>query len=398
MDVSDEEGSDQQIKEIDSPDVVDKYKAASDIVNNAMMQLLQQMHPGQNVIEVCELGDRLIVEGCNGTYKKLKETDKGVAFPTCISINHCVGHFSPLPEEANVVLKQGDVVKIDLGAHIDGFVSTCAHTIILAQNAETGPTTGRIADVICAAYFASECAIRLARPGKKNTDVTQAIRKVADVFHVNPVEAVLSHRMRQFVIDGNEVILNRAEIDQQAEEFTFETSQVYCFDIIMSTGEGKAREEANRTTVFKRAADRTYQLKLQASRQVFSEINRRFSTLPFTLRALDEKKRRLGIVELIKHDLVDSYPVLYEKDGEMVAQFKFTCLILPNSTMRMNAFPLPHVSSQYSIDSDLAIKAILAMSTKRSNKKKKKKPAGNKKEEPEEKEGDGAGDAMETDA
>lgn len=238
----------------------------------------------------------------------------------------------------------------DLGAHIDGYISTCAHTFILAQNTEAGAATGRLADVICAAYFASECAIRLARPGKKNTDVTAAIKKVAELFKVNPVEGVLSHRMKQGVIDGNQVILNRAEIDQQAEEFTFAVNQVYCFDIIMSTGEGKTREETNRTTIFKRAIDRTYQLKLQASRQVFSEIQRRFSTLPFTLRALDEKKRRLGIVELVKHDLVDSYPVLYEKEGEIVAQFKFTCLILPNSTMRMNAFPLPHVSSAYSID------------------------------------------------
>jgi len=236
---------------------------------------------------------------------------------------------------------------------------------------------GRIADVICAAYFASECAIRLARPGKKNTDVTDAIRKVANVFKVNPVEAVLSHRMKQDVIDGNEVILNRAEPDQQVEEFTFETNQVYAFDIVMTTGEGKSREEASRTTVYKRAIDRSYQLKLQASRQLFSEIQKRFPVHPFSLRSLDEKKRRLGVVELVKHDLLQAYPVLFEKDGEIVAQFKFTALILPNSTLRMNAFPLPHVTSQFAVESDPAIKAILAMSTKRSNKKKKaKKPAG----------------------
>jgi curved DNA binding protein len=303
-----------------------------------------------------------------------------------------VGHFSPLPEDPAVILKEGDVVKIDLGAHIDGYVSTCAHTFILGQKAEAGPMTGRIADVICAAYFASECAIRLARPGKKNTDVTQAIRKVADVFKVNPVEAVLSHRMKQDVIDGNQVILNRSEPDQLADEFTFETNQVYAFDIVMSTGDGKTREAAARTTVFKRAIDRTYQLKLQASRQLYSEIQKRFPSHVFSLRSLAEKTRRLGVVELVKHDLVQSYPVLFEKDGEIVAQFKFTALILPNSTMRMNAFPLPHVTSQFNVENDASIKAILAMSTKRANKKKKPKKAGAKEED------DEAGDAMDTTA
>jgi len=341
---------------------------------------------------VCELGDKLLAEGANATYKKLKEGEKGIAFPTCVSVNNCVGHFSPLPEEANVVLKQGDVVKIDLGAQVGGYISTCATTFVLGQGAE--PLSGSVADAICAAHYAAECAIRLARPGKKNTDVTTAIKKVADTFHVTPVEGVLSHRMKQYVIDGNQVILNRAEPDQQVEEFTFETNQVYCFDILMSTGEGKTREEANRTTVFKRAVDRSYQLKLQASRQVFSEIQRRFPSLPFTLRALDEKKRRLGIVELIKHDLMDSYPVLYVKDGETVVQQKFTCLILPNSTMRMNAFAVPAVSSQFVHDSDPAIKAILAMSTKRAQKKKKKK-AGAAATKGEEAEGD---DKMDTTA
>lgn len=378
-------------KDIESPDVVDKYKAAAEIANQAMMGVLEFIKPGQNIVEVCEHGDKIIQNGANSTYRKLKEGEKGVAFPTCISINNCVGHFSPLPEESTVILKEGDLVKIDLGAHIDGYVSTCAHTFILGQTAESTPATGRIADVICAAHFASECAIRLARPGKKNTDVTNAIKKVAAIFNVNPVEGVLSHQMKQHVIDGNKVIANRLDADQSVEEFTFETNQVYAFDIILSTGEGKSREETNRTTVFKRAIDRNYQLKLTASRQIFSEIQKRFSTLPFTLRALNDKRRRLGIVELIKHDLVDSYPVLYEKEGELVAQFKFTVLILPNSTNRLNSFPLPFVTSEFRYETDPEISAILAMSTKRSKRNKKKKPtaAGGKPEKD---------DDMETDA
>lgn len=62
--------------------------------------------------------------------------------------------------------------------------------------------------------------------------------------------------------------------------------------------------------MFKRAVDKNYMLKMRASRYVFNEVNHRFPTLPFTLRALeDEKQARMGVVECLKHDLLHQYPV-----------------------------------------------------------------------------------------
>jgi methionyl aminopeptidase len=42
--------------------------------------------------------------------------------------------------------------------------------------------------------------------------------------------------MKRFVIDGNQVIINRPEFDQQVEEFTFQLNEVYALDVVMSTG------------------------------------------------------------------------------------------------------------------------------------------------------------------
>ena len=58
-----------------------------------------------------------------------KKTEKGIAFPTCISVNEVCGHFSPL--EGEHLIKEGDLVKIDLGVHIDGYVGLAAHSIIV---------------------------------------------------------------------------------------------------------------------------------------------------------------------------------------------------------------------------------------------------------------------------
>lgn len=79
---------------------------------------------------------------------------------------------------------------------------------------------------------------------------------------------------------------------------------------------------------------------------------------------------------MLKHNLVNPYPVLYEKQGEYVAQFKFTLLLLPSGTSRENTFPPPYVASDYKIE-DSELNAILAMSTKR---EKKAKSEGTKKE------------------
>lgn len=148
----------------------------------------------------------------------------------------------------------------------------------------------------------------------------------------------------------------------------------------MSSSEGRPKETETKTTVFKRAVEQNYLLKMKASRYVLNEINAKFPTMPFTLRAFeDEKKGRLGIVECVNHGLVSPYPVLYEKQGEYVAQFQFTALLLPTQTDKITSYPrLPFVKSQYSIE-DAKIKAILAMGTKRKSnnkkqKKKKKKP------------------------
>merc|ERR1711920_462257 len=112
-------------------------------------------------------------------------------------------------------------------------------------------------------------------------------------------------------------------------------------DIVYSSGEGKGKETETRTTVWKRAPDTSYILKTQKARQFISEVNRRFPVLPFTLRAIeDEQVARVGVSEAKRHELLEEYPVLTEKNGEFIAQFKFTVLLLPGGTKRITGLPL----------------------------------------------------------
>lgn len=112
----------------------------------------------------------------------------------------------------------------------------------------------------------------------------------------------------------------------------------------MSNLQPKLLDE-KQTTIYKRAVDKNYHLKMKASRFIFSEINQKFPIMPFSARsvrnskiyqiisitqnifiyllnagyfnnrALEEKRARLGLVECVNHDLLQPYPVLHEKPG-----------------------------------------------------------------------------------
>ena len=201
---------------------------------------------------------------------------------------------------------------------------------------------------------------------------------MAEAYNCNPVEGVLSHQMKKHVIDANKTIINKAVPEQQVPDATITKNDVWAFDVVMSTGKGKPTQGEDRTTVFKRNVEEKYSLKMKASRAFFSEVNQRFPTMPFTLRAGDEKAWRMGVVECVKHSLFIEYPVLYEKPEEFVAQYKFTQLMLPSGNCaRITAGPPTSATSELKLE-DPELVELLAVSTDKKKKKKnnKKKSGG----------------------
>ncbi|XP_061112593.1 proliferation-associated protein 2G4-like isoform X2 [Conger conger] len=311
-------------------------------------------------------------------FKKEKEMKKGIAFPTSVSVNNCVCHFSPLKSDPDYTLKEGDLVKVDLGVHVDGFIANVAHSFVVGATKET-PASGRKADVITAAHLCVEAALRLVKPGNQNTQVTEAWNKIARSYKCTAIEGMLSHQLKQHVIDGEKTIIQNPSDQQRKdhEKAEFEVNEVYAVDVLISTGEGKARDSGQRTTIYKRDPSKQYGLKMKTSRAFFSDVEKRFDTMPFTLRAFeDEGKARLGVVECAKHELVQPFNVLQEKEGEFVAQFKFTVLLMANGPMRITSGPFQNelYNSEHDVQ-DPELKALLQSSASRKTQKKKKKKA-----------------------
>ncbi|KAA3670173.1 uncharacterized protein DEA37_0012437, partial [Paragonimus westermani] len=322
--------------------VVTKYKMAADITNSVLSELVKLAVPGARIVELCQQGDQRIIEETSKLFKREKTVKKGLAFPTSISVNNIICHYSPIEGEDNEIteLKEDDVVKIDLGTHIDGYAAVVGHTFVVGATQER-KVTGRRADVMQAAHTAAEVALRLVRPNNENVKVSEMVSKAAADFNCRPIEGMQSHQMRRMVYDAEKVIvLNPSEEQRKTvEKSTFEVNEVWNVDLLISTGNGKPREHKARTTIYKKN-ETLYQLKMKASRQLHSEIASKFLAYPFNIRALEDlKKARLGITECAKHDVVQALPVYCEKDDEFVSQFRFTVLLMPNGPMRITGLP-----------------------------------------------------------
>ncbi len=320
-----------------------KYKAAAEIANAALAKVIEACVDGASIVKVCQLGDDFIVAETGKMWKKNKDLVKGIGFPTCVTVNNLVGHFTPLSDNT-ATLKKGDIVKIDLGVQFDGYVALAAHTIAVGTDAVTGVP----ADVVLAAYNAAQLAARLLKAGSTNDVITQAIADVCSDYKVNPVLGVLSHNMEQYRIDGDHVIANKENMEHRTPKATFEANQVFAVDVVVSSGEGKPKASDERTTVFKRDPSINISLKVSSSRQLVSEVDQKYPCFPFTARALDEKVVKMGSVECVRANILEPYPVLAEKAGSIVAQFKFTALLMPTGTQVICG--LPPVSDVFKSD------------------------------------------------
>lgn len=79
----------------------------------ALAMAKTQCTPGADIYTVCQAVDLFIEEECKKTFagKKAKNLEKGIAFPTCISVNQIMGHYSPLSDESSAVA-EGDIAKM----------------------------------------------------------------------------------------------------------------------------------------------------------------------------------------------------------------------------------------------------------------------------------------------
>jgi methionine aminopeptidase len=265
----------------------------------------------------------------------------GIAHPTTVSPSSFITPYTPLssdPNEAAVELKLNEVVKIQLGAQIDGFGTIVCDSIVVPGKEKSEEATGREADLLLATHYANELMLRLMLPPgllaagtdeeKKKagaekpvtqTRMSQLVEKIAKAYECTVVENSTSWLFERNEIEGKKKIVLAAGEGHKGEGIP-DVGEVWGVEVGLSLGTGKNKTLENRPTLHRRTTT-TYGLKRPSSRQILSEIVKKFGTFPFSLRQLeDERAAKVGVVECVRSGVVRAYDVVADKDGAAVSR------------------------------------------------------------------------------
>ncbi|EGD73942.1 hypothetical protein PTSG_05637 [Salpingoeca rosetta] len=333
---------DRQSKVVDA-DALSKYRAAAAIANDCVQQLVANCIAGADVYTLAVEADTYIEQ-------KLKELKAGVevgSLPTCLAVNNCTGYNSPI-KAGEQMLKPGDIVKITTGCHVDGHIAVNGHTHVVGVLDK--PMTGRQADVVVATHCAAEAVHRMLRPGLKSEAIPHMIETIASYFRCKPVATNYTCNMRRFVLEGDKIVLN-GKSEDCPPPFVVEEDDVFNVDIMLSTGAGSVRDRGARPTVYQRDLNQRYDLRTRAARSLYSQVTARHPSMPFSIRGF-ALKDRLGLKDCLDHKLLLlPYDINYEREGEFVAQIKFTAIVKAEGTLRLCSHPPPYVRTIYEIKS-----------------------------------------------
>lgn len=270
----------------------------------------KMIKPGVKVLDICETVEKMIIE--KGAFP---------AFPCNLSINYEAAHYSPIIDDQKVI-PEGAVVKLDIGAHIDGYITDTAVTVVLDDKYE------RLAE---AARDALNMAISNFKSGTNLGEIGRIIEKVIKANNFSPIRNLGGHLIRRYELHAGVFVPN------VYERFGGKIIEgnVYAIEPFATTGYGEVVEDRVETIYSLRNV--TPKGLTEEERRLLEIIQKRFKTLPFTERWLSD----LGDRETIERNLralarkkaLNSYPVLIEVRKGMVSQFEHTVYVDKDQTI-----------------------------------------------------------------
>ncbi|MGB9927508.1 MAG: M24 family metallopeptidase, partial [Methanosarcina sp.] len=155
--------------------ILEKYREAGRILKTVRAEAVEMITVGNSLLQVADFVEARTIELGGKT-----------AFPCNISRNTEAAHATPKAGDSEVFGK--DIVKLDLGVHVDGYIADAAITIDLSGNS----------DIVKAAEEALAAAIELARPGVTTGEIGAAIEGSIRAYGLNPIVNLTGHGLSQY--------------------------------------------------------------------------------------------------------------------------------------------------------------------------------------------------------
>ncbi|KAI1623296.1 methionine aminopeptidase 2-like protein [Exophiala viscosa] len=304
------------------------YRQAAEVHRQVRYWVQQNVKPGQTLMDIAmgiDDGVRALLG--NAGLEPGDSLKAGMGFPTGLSLNHGVAHYTPNPGQRDIVLQQSDVMKVDFGVHINGWIIDSAFTMAFDPMYD---------NLLAAAKDATNAGIQTAGIDVRICDVSAAIQEAMESYEVDirgetfPVKAVRSlcaHDIKHYRIHGGKSI----PFVKNADQTKMEEGEVFAIETFGTTGRGVlVDDEGIYGYGLSHDAPKQVTLPLVSANRLYKTIKKNFGTLVFCHRYLARlglERYLAGLNCLERNGIVESYQPLADVKGSYSAQFEHTILL-----------------------------------------------------------------------
>ena len=275
----------------------EKHREAGRILSQVREETAERVEVGASHLEVAEYAE-----------DRIRELGGTPAFPVNISIDHEAAHATPSIDDDATFGEE--MINLDLGVSIDGWLADTAITVDLSGNPELAEAPEQ----------ALEAAIEIIEPGVETGEIGAEIEDVIDGYGYNPVVNLTGHGLGHYEQHTSPQIPNRA-VSQGVE---LEVGQVVAIEPFATDGGGKVTEGVKEEIY---SLEREGAVRNRQARQALEQITSEFKTLPFATRWLETDRAEMALRRLKQQDIVHGYPVLQEDEGFLVSQKEHTVIV-----------------------------------------------------------------------
>lgn len=251
----------------------------------------------KNDIRVLELAETI--------EKRIIELGGKPAWPVNISINEIAAHYTPSIGDS-LILKEGDFVKVDIGAQVNGYICDRAFTVCIDKKSDP---------MIEASEKVLEECLKLIKPGTKIHEISEVCENTVNQLGFNVIRNLSGHRLERFNQHAHPSIPNGKNTIQDE----IESGKIYAMEVFVTNGSGFV-VESSPTEIFQYNKDAT--VRMWEARKILELAKNEFDKLPFTKRwvtGISPLKLDMSLKQLIDVEAIIEFPPLREESNGLVA-------------------------------------------------------------------------------
>ncbi len=285
-----------------------------------MEELLEHFRKSEKIsTEVIEFAkplikkDAKILDVAESIENKIRELGGKPAWPVNISINEIAAHYTPEINDP-IVLKEGDLVKVDIGVQVNGCPWDRAFTVCIGNKSH--PLTDASAKAL-------EEALKMMKAGTKVFEISEITETTVDNLGFNVVRNLSGHGITQYHQHAPPMIPNSKNTIQDE----LESGKVYAMEVFTTNGSGVV-VESSPTGIFKYHGDKP--VRLWEARKILDIAKNEFDQLPFCkrwIKGISPVKLDIALRQLAEASAIETYPPLKEQSNGLVAQTEETVII-----------------------------------------------------------------------